>query len=126
MAWSYDPTSLATSKKDQIRFKLGDTVEADALLQDEEIEFLLAQSNGDVLQASIQACISIISILSGFTDFKVGPYSESQGSRLSAYRSLYRMLLAQAARMNAPLAEAPTTAPVFHYDMMTADRCDHE
>lgn len=126
MSWTYNPANLDTSKRDQVRFKLGDTVEADGLLQDEEIDFLLEQANGNVLNACIQGCVSIITFLSGFVDFKIGPYSESQGSRLNAYQVLYRQLLAQAARMNPPLAEAPTTAPVFHYDMMSLEGPEHE
>lgn len=126
MAWTYNPNCLSTSKKDQVRFKLGDTVEADGLLQDEEIEFLLAQAGSDVLQASAQGCISIISLLSGAVDFKIGPYSESQGSRLTAYQNLYQQLQAQAARLNSPIAEAPTTDPVFYYDMMSLEGPGHE
>lgn len=126
MAWTYDPSKLSTSKRDQVRFKLGDTVEADGLLQDEEIDFLLEQAGGDVLRASIQGCQSIISFLSSFVDFKIGPYSESQGSRLNAYQILYRQLLAQVARMNPPIAEQPTTSPVFHYDMMSLEGPNHE
>ena len=126
MAWTYNPEDLSTSKRDQVRFKLGDTVEADGLLQDEEIDFLLEQANDDVLRASIQGCLSIISFLAGYTDFKIGPYSESQESRLNAFQILYRQLLAQVARLTAPLAEAPTTAPVFHYDMMSLEGPGHE
>ena len=126
MAWSYDPTTLSSSSKDQVRFKLGDTVEEEALLQDEEIEFLLAQNNGSVIQATIAACMSIISILSGVTDFRIGPYSESQGNRLKAYQALYQTLLAQASRLNSPIAKDPTTTSVFHYDMMVIGSEDHE
>ena len=126
MAWTYNPNCLSISKKDQVRFKLGDTVEADGLLQDEEIEFLLTQAGGDVLQASVQGCASIISLLSGIVDFKIGPYSESQSNRLNAYQNMYTRLQAQAARINSPVAESPTTDPVFHYDMMSTEGPGHE
>jgi hypothetical protein len=126
MAWTYDPVNLAESKTHQVRFKLGDTVESDALLQDEEIDFLLQQTGNDVLRASIQGCLSIISVLSGLVDFRVGPYSESQGSRLKAYELLLAQLQAQVAGFQPPMANAPTTTPVFHYDMMTTEGFNHE
>lgn len=124
MSWSYVANYLAISKKDQVRFKIGDTVAADGLLQDEEIEFLLSQNDGDVLRTAISCCISIISVLSGFTDFKVGPYSESQGSRLTAYQTLHRMLLDEATKINSPIAEVPTTSQIFYYNMMSAGDTD--
>ncbi len=44
MAWSYsgDPT---TSDRDRLRFELGDTDQADPLLQDEEIDYCLARES---------------------------------------------------------------------------------
>lgn len=126
MSWSYNPETLKDDKKDQVRLKLGDTDESDALLQDEEILFLLEQSNDNVLKASVQGCLLIISKLSGLVDFKVGPYSESQGDRLKSYQLLYSMLSSQAAIACAPLAKTPTTGAVFHYDMMSIGGCEHE
>lgn len=38
-SWSYDPSSLATSVKDQVRFHLGDTDESSPQVFDEEINF---------------------------------------------------------------------------------------
>ncbi|MDD2230535.1 MAG: hypothetical protein PHY48_14135 [Candidatus Cloacimonetes bacterium] len=125
MSWSYDPENLATSKKDQVRFKLGDTVEADGLLQDKEIEYLLEQANGNVLAATLQGCQSIISRLSGMIDFSVGPYSESHGNRLASYRALYDQLMLQMSGMNPPIGAKPTTGTIFSYDMMAKDGCGH-
>lgn len=126
MSWSYDPVRLATSKRDQVRFKLGDTIEEDALLQDEEIDFLLLEAHDDVMRASIQGCLAIISVLSGAVDFKIGPYSESQGTRLQSYRTLYSRLLAQEIGVKPPIAQTPTTSAIFHYDMMTTEGFNHE
>lgn len=119
MAWSYDATTLDTSKRNQVRFKLGDTVSTDALLQDEEIDYLLSQNNDVVLTAAIEGCLAIITALSGAVDFSIGPYSESQGDRLKNYQTLYRILQAQTVRLNTPLSEAPTTEPIFYYGMLS-------
>lgn len=128
MAWSYDLTALSESKKDQVRFKLGDTFPEDPMLQDEEIAFLLEQNGDDVTKVAIAACDVIISKLSSIPDFKIGPYSETQGSRLTAYRSLRNLLIMQSIRTNAPIAQAPSTSPVFYYDMMITEGggCDHD
>lgn len=122
MAFSYNPDQLGSSKKDQVRFLLGDTNEADALLKDEEIMFLLAQNSNDIIKTATKACASIIASLSSLVDFTVGPYSESQGNRLHAYKLLYEYLLKQGASLNAPISQRPTTKSVFHYDMMSRDK----
>ena len=126
MSWSYDPALLLDSKKDQVRFKLGDTNPDSPVLEDEEIDFLLVQSGDDVLRATISACDGIISKISSIPDFRIGPYSESQGNRLSAYRSLRATLTAQLARLNAPIAHSPSTDQIFHYDMMVSGGCEHD
>jgi len=46
MSWSYDVTALATSLKDQIRLRIGDTDESDPIMQDEEITFYVGDNEG--------------------------------------------------------------------------------
>ncbi len=41
MTWTYDPTQLATSAKDQVRFYLGDTDSTAPQLADEEVDFTI-------------------------------------------------------------------------------------
>lgn len=41
--WSYDPSDLATSEKDQIRIEIGDTDSNNWLLSDEEINYAITQ-----------------------------------------------------------------------------------
>jgi hypothetical protein len=43
MTWTYTITDLSTSQKDQVRLLIGDTVQTDHQLQDEEIAYLLTQ-----------------------------------------------------------------------------------
>lgn len=54
MTWEYsgDPT---TSAKDEVRFLIGDTDEADQLVQDEEIDYLVT-TFGDATLSAAYAC----------------------------------------------------------------------
>lgn len=126
MAWTYSPENLATSKRDQIRFSLGDTNEDTALLQDEEIDFILLQAGDDVPTASLAACSAIIGILSSAVSFRVGPYSEDQSDRRKAYEVLYRRMRLELIRANPPIMLNPTTSAIFRYDMMSLEDPHHE
>lgn len=55
MPWSYDPTALATSQKDQVRFEIADTDESNQLLQDEEIVYALGVE-ADLWGAAARCC----------------------------------------------------------------------
>lgn len=124
--WSYDPTNLENSLKDQVRLALGDTDIDSPLLQDEEIEFLLKTNGNDIQATTLAGCSSIIAMLSQEVNFKVGPYSESQDNRLKAFQTLYTQLLTQAGRLSPPLMKSPTTTPIFNYDMLSYGKEDHE
>jgi hypothetical protein len=100
----------------QVRLRIGDTNEDDPLLQDEEILFFLEQMGGNVLDASIRACFTIIAFLAGQVDFRVGPYSESNGNRLKWYQALLDQLSALQPGMSI-LMKPPTTPPIFKYEM---------
>ncbi len=131
MSWSYDPTTLADSAKDQIRLKIGDTIESEPLLEDEEILFYLKECNGDVTQAAYKCVSVIITRICSTPDYTLGPYSESNANRLKAFRSVKDELATSLIGYNAPLAKTPTTDPIFAYDMMSVACCvrkedDHE
>lgn len=59
MAWTYDPSALASSKKDQVRLLAQDTVESDPLLEDEEISLFLALEGDNVYRAAASACDAV-------------------------------------------------------------------
>lgn len=70
MTWSYsgDPSR---SDLDEVRFLIGDTVESDPQLQDEEINYLL-NGYGDSQAAAIAACENLIAHYSRYVDQKTG------------------------------------------------------
>jgi len=86
MAWSYDP-NLST-KKDEVRLIIGDTDIDDQLLQDEEIEYFLEQSQDSVIQASIKAVMAIIAKLSRKVDKSVGEAKLSLSQQIEHYQEL--------------------------------------
>ena len=123
MSWSYDPAKLKDSPKDQVRLLIGDTLESDPLLEDEEIQFYIDQWPNDVNRAALASVNVIITRICSTPDYTLGPYSESNGSRLKAFQSVRDELDTKVTGYNSPLAKAPTTEPIFGYDMMSVHCC---
>lgn len=84
MAWTYSGNP-ATSLRDQVRFLIGDTDPDDPLLQDEEIDWLLAQSNQNVLAAAAEACQAISARYSRQADRQVGDLRIALSQKAEAY-----------------------------------------
>jgi hypothetical protein len=86
MAWSYsgDPSR---SDLDEVRFLIGDTNEDDPQLQDEEVEYLLAE-HGSPQQAAIAACEALYALYSRYADQKTGDISISYSKRADQVRAL--------------------------------------
>jgi hypothetical protein len=91
MAFTYtgDP---AGSNRDKVRFLIQDTVASNALIQDEEIAYLLATWNNDVFDAAIAAAELISGQFARKTNYSrsVGDLSisESFASSAAEYRTL--------------------------------------
>lgn len=90
MTWSYsgDPS---TSKKDEVRFLIGDTDQDDQLLQDEEIEYLLSVES-NVYRAASKAARSIAAKFSREAEKSIGDYSIKANQRAEAYKRLMKDL----------------------------------
>lgn len=91
MAFTYsgDPSK---SDLEKIRFLVGDTDPQQALLQDEEILFLLEQFP-DPEVAAIEACARIVAKLSKEIDYAIGPERVAARQRYLNYRALYNSLV---------------------------------
>jgi hypothetical protein len=123
MAWSYSITNLADSPKDQVRLRIGDTVQTDQSVLDEEIDYFLSLHQNNVPATCVDCIDVIINKFSTLPDFTLGPYSESQSSRLEQLHKIRSDLKVQVMGMHSPIAEAPMTAPIFNYDMMSVNCC---
>jgi len=89
MTWSYsgDPT---TSRKDELRFLIGDTDSAEPLLQDEELDYILSKQASIYLAAAV-ACDTIAAKFSREADTRAGPGSRlsvALSQRAKAYRAM--------------------------------------
>lgn len=84
MSWSYDPDQLQTDPKDQVRFLVGDVVESQPLVQDEEIMFALDQAK-NVYDAAALICESIAGMFSRQVDRQTGDVRTSFSQRAKAY-----------------------------------------
>lgn len=123
MSWTYDPTQLKDSPLMQVRLMLGDTDEEDPLMEDEEIQYYI-DGSGSTTVAAIKCIDTALARIAAVPEYKLGPYQESTGNRVAFLNSLRKQLEDESTKYNAPLAESPTTKPVFGYDMMSG-YCDH-
>lgn len=104
MSWSYDPDQLQTSPKDQVRFLVGDVVESQPLVQDEEILFALSQ-NPNVYMAAAIICDSLASMFSRKVDRQTGDVRDSFSQRAKAYAERAKELRSQGASKALSLAK---------------------
>lgn len=84
MTWTYTLSSLQTSTLFQTRFLIGDTIQADPQLQDEEVNFALA-TRGSIWAAAATCCLSISSQLSRKADTQQGDLRNLLSARAKAY-----------------------------------------
>lgn len=106
MAWTYSD-SVATAK-DKVRFRIGDTINADPQLTDGEINYLLTSASNDVLEASRQACLAIAAKYARQVTKSMGQTSIQLTQRKAHYTEM-------AAQIEQEIADnsGGTGAPVF-------------
>lgn len=102
MGFSYDPTKLSLMGKDRLRFELGDTIEADAMLQDEELTTILGE-NPTLKHAKAKAAEILATNYAREASYKVGPLSYNLADRAE--------LWAKKAELWKLEAEGETTSP---------------
>lgn len=87
MSWTYsgDPT---VSKKDQVRFLIGDTDKTEPLLDDQEINYFLGQYNQGAINAAIRCCEQIAAKFSRRVNEAVGQVRMDFSQAAKAYRDM--------------------------------------
>lgn len=88
MAFTYQP---GATDRDRVRFWTGDTDAGDPLLQDAEIDALLAEESS-YKRAAILACRAIAAQLSRKADYRNADLAVSASQRAEAYRTLAEKL----------------------------------
>lgn len=104
MTWSYsgDPNS---SDVDAVRFMVGDTIEADQQLQNEEIGWLLVDEGADVRRAAARGADTLWARYARQVDRRVGDMQLLASTKASHYKELSLRLWAIAmARTSGPWA----------------------
>jgi hypothetical protein len=93
MTWSY--SAALAADKDRVRLLVGDTDASDPQLQDEELNYLIAQ-RGDVTLAAADAARALVARYSRQVDTSNLSLSVSASKRAEAYRTLAEDLDAKA------------------------------
>ncbi len=91
--WLYNPSDLATTtpsgRLNTVRLLIGDTNINDPQLQDEEINFSLAQTNNNVYYAASFCCRLLVSKYSRMVDTQLdGALEASYSDRVKHYTAL--------------------------------------
>lgn len=99
MSFSYsgDPEN---SKTDEVRFSLGDTQEADFVLSNEEINFLLKQNEDSINPTIIAACRKIKAHFAHLCDESVGRVKITFSQKYKQFELLLEELIESNTRMN--------------------------
>jgi hypothetical protein len=129
VTWSYSGNPAA-SDRDRLRFDLGDTVAEDPLLQDEELDFCLAQESS-YYGALARACEAIAMRFSREASVSTGRLSLQLAERAKQWTERAQEYRKRAAAAHAPsvgglskaeeeaaLQDPDRTGPYFRKDMM--------
>lgn len=111
MAWSYDERNLNTTdalgRLNAVRFLIGDTVELDPQVQDEEVAFALGQANNNTYYAAAFLCRTIAAKYARDVDTKLsGAIEESSSQLQDHYLELAEALEYQAQKTGAQIGVA--------------------
>jgi hypothetical protein len=121
--YSGDPS---TSTRNAVRFLINDTLSADALFSDEELNYLIAEWGTNVYEISRAACevlVSRFSRLADSTSKSVGDISvsESYSAKSKQYQDLANSFLARKLRKAPPTMWAKADALKSTDDKTTTD-----
>lgn len=118
MTWTYDP-SLAAGR-DKVRFYLGDTDSAAALMTDEEIAAMLALA-GSEIEAAARCADSLAARYARRTSVSIDGFSVSGADKARAFRELAASLRATAVQNMPGGLGVPLVAGVSVSEMDSAD-----
>lgn len=96
MTWSYVPTQLATSTKDQVRLLIGDVLSTDPQMSDEEVNFAIS-NRGSILGAAADCCRALAAKFARSPDQKSAALQVSFSQMSKQYALMAVQYEAQAA-----------------------------
>lgn len=92
----YDPELINGTDRDRVRFLIGDTDNDNIMLQNSEIDYLLALEGNDIFGAAARCCDSIAAMFSREVDTRFSTLWQSGSQAHDHYVDLSRRLQAQA------------------------------
>lgn len=96
MTWTYDLTQLTTPGSiSEVRLKIGDTIPADPLLQDEEIAYFQTIEQSLELVCAL-CCEAVAALYARLADSSDGSISQSMSQKSAQYRERAQELRRQA------------------------------
>jgi hypothetical protein len=147
MTWTYGGapgTDSAATRRDAVRFLVGDTDTTDQQITDEEITFALSQTSNDIYRAAAISCRSIAAKYAREVDSSVESIRVAASQRQAHYTSLAVKMEKQASKygssgLGVPLVGGISEAdiesvredddrvrPVFRHDMFRNPPDDDE
>lgn len=107
MSWTYSGNP-SDSQLNEIRFIIGDTNEAEPIMQDEEIEYLITEYGNNKNLLMYQAFIRAATLFARDIKRSLGPQSEDPTDRLKFFKD-------QANSYKSKLAVAGISVPTYNY-----------
>ena len=107
MSWTYSGNP-SDSQLSEIRFIIGDTNEAEPIMQDEEIEYLITEYGNNRNLLMYQAFIRAATLFARDIKRSLGPQSEDPTDRLKFFKD-------QANSYKSKLAVAGISVPTYNY-----------
>lgn len=84
MTWSYNPSLLASNSKDAVRLLIGDVVNTDQQMQDEEIAYMVTM-RGTLYGAAAECCRALAAKFGRSVDQQGGTSKVSYSQMAKAY-----------------------------------------
>lgn len=102
MTWTYGGapgTTTAATRRDAVRFLVGDTATTDQQVTDEEIAFALLQTSDDIYNAGGLTCRTLSAKYARLVDTSVESVSSSYSQRAAQYSDLAVRLIKEGKRL---------------------------
>ena len=107
MSWTYSGNP-ASSQRDELRFTIGDTNQAEPIMQDEELDYLITEYGSNRNMLMYQAFTRTATLFARDIKRSLGPQSEDPTERLKFFKD-------QANYFRSKLSVAGISVPVYNY-----------